>query len=378
MSVLSSLLCALAVASPLIGASNQSLPLSAWVDGCATRTHAIGGVHVTGFHLRAVLTEAQIAPLVEFEAIDSLSRETASSLIGTFTAAAPYREAFRYELWSSDGLVVVRRARDAELDTFVAWLESERDVRFAADTEAVLPPMLETTFFAADGSATIVQNQRVVLREPLGGRDGVLARFDPTRPDWTPLLDDSMHPEGQTRAFEVDDTDSERARLVYRRTAPTPATTSYDVWPGDMFRPESVRSVVDGELRMSVRFLFEEGAPEVPVAVLSRSLNRGQGTWTVDLFVFTDGSFGPAVELPDGRLPALHREIRPLEGTTDFIMTRVLPAWLEAVPPSDRLAQAIGAVLNAWGSSDPLFDLNGDGTVDGLDIERAAEELPIP
>ena len=312
------------------------------------------------------------------EAIDSLSREAASSLVDVFTAAAPYREAFRYELWSSDARVVVRRARDTELDTFVAWLESERGVQFSADGEAVLPPTLETTFFAADGSATIVQNQRVVQREPLGGRDAVFARFDPTRVEWSPILVAGAQDAGQTVSFEVDESDPTQASLVYRRLAPTPATTSYDVRPGDLFKPESIRSVVNGELRLSTRFLFEAGAPEVPVAVLSRSLNRGQGTWTVDLFVLTESSFGSAIAAPASRLPAIHLEVRPIEGTSDLMLSRVLPGWLEAVPVQDRLAAAIGAVLNGWGSADESIDFNGDGTVDMLDMPRASEELPVP
>ena len=54
-----------------------------------------------------------------------------------------------------------------------------------------------------------------------------------------------------------------------------------------------------------------------------------------------------------------------------LIIAREMPTALRNAAPEDRLGVALAQILLHWGTTDPEFDLDGDGTVGVGDIERA-------
>ena len=95
-------------------------------------------------------------------------------------------------------------------------------------------------------------------------------------------------------------------------------------------------------------------------------MKRGAGT---DLARSTCES-GAAVSLPELRVPALRNEVTSnQEGA--LIIAREMPTALRNAAPEDRLGLALAHILLDWGTTDPEFDLDGDGTIGVGDIKRA-------
>ena len=139
------------------------------------------------------------------------------------------------------------------------------------------------------------------------------------------------------------------------------------------FRPMSVRQVTDGVLMRAVDFLYstaETGA--FPAAVLNRLMqNRDpEPMVTVELFVFKSCKVGDAVLVPQLRLPALRNEVTETQDGS-LMIAREMPSALRSASAESRLAVALSRILDNWGSTDPEYDLDGDGIVAVGDIERA-------
>jgi hypothetical protein len=91
---------------------------------------------------------------------------------------------------------------------------------------------------------------------------------------------------------------------------------------------------------------------------------------TVELFVFKSCKVGDAVLVPQLRLPALRNEVTETQDGS-LMITREMPSALRSASAESRLAVALSRILDNWGSTDPEYDLDGDGIVAVGDIERA-------
>ena len=358
---------ALMAAAPCLAADLCDL-----VAGCNARRAGLSHVGAGGVSIRGRIDQTDQNELGAMLTSYSGGRAGVGSLRDFLLAIMPAREYFDYSIWITPDLLAVHRSRDMAVDTLGAWLEEKR-----SSEQVMAPPARTEDLYVESDSELLIQDRCVVSRLRQHGRDGILALFDVSLADWSPLLDDSLHPADQTRCFEIDLTESMKGVLTYAwPDSGSGYRTTYSFSVSAGYTPLSVRSEKGGVDRLLVDYLFDPiEAPSVPIAVFKRTLQPDQVSWMVEAYLFDTITLADQVVPPVPRLPALRMEVVAVEETPDLLVFGVMPAVLESAEAEDRLALAMGLVIQNWGSAEPEFDLDGDGTVGPGDLQRAQEEL---
>jgi hypothetical protein len=229
--------------------------------------------------------------------------------------------------------------------------------------------------FITDGGITIgIRDRETISRVEHFTRDQILNRLDCTLCDWSPIIDDERHSNGLTREFRPNEPAPGQGTLIFHKDLPggsSEVALVLDTTRG--FIPISVRHTSAGLLQSAADFIYDPSdTAGFPAAILNRRMQtRGpDASVSVELFVFSSCESGAAVSLPELRVPALRNEVTSnQEGA--LIIAREMPTALRNAAPEDRLGVALAQILLHWGTTDPEFDLDGDGTVGVGDIERA-------
>ena len=344
--------------------------LETFVRGCQARQAELSSFHANGKALRAITSDGvanAIGTLVSGGSeVDSASLD---SLVDAFVAQTAHRECYDYSIWTSGPRVVVDRVRDDLRDNMIAYLRS-----LGRDPKPHEALRTERMFVTEAGQTIGIRDSETVTRVEHFTRDRILNRLDFTLVDVSPVLDDALHTGGLTRSFAPATPVPGVGTMVFSRTSN--GKTDDIVCTVDMnhgFRPMSVRQVTDGVLMRAVDFLYstaETGA--FPAAVLNRLMqNRDpEPMVTVELFVFKSCKVGDAVLVPQLRLPAVRNEVTETQDGS-LMIAREMPSALRSASAESRLAVALSRILDNWGSTDPEYDLDGDGIVAVGDIERA-------
>lgn len=302
----------------------------------------------------------------------TIRREDVEQFLGAFIEAVPHRECFRYSLWGSESCLVVDRVRDTFRDNSIEWLSSRQ-----LPGQILQPPTLSERIYLEGSNELLVQDRRLVSRIVQHTRDSVLRSVELSLVDWSPLLLDERHPAGQRRWVEVSMDFPGIERLVYESDGKAGAlrtTYSFDRFHG--MRPLAVRMSRGGSTVMSIDYFYDPSEQAgLPVALLRRSVESNGSEETVEAYVFPSAMTGAAVVIPERRIPAIRLELEQDVTGQSLVLTQVLPKSIDELAPEQRLAAAIAAIVDRWGSIEPEFDLDGDGVIGAGDLDRANDTL---
>ena len=127
---------------------------------------------------------------------------------------------------------------------------------------------------------------------------------------------------------------------------------------------------------MSIDYFYDPSEQAgLPVALLRRSVESNGSEETVEAYVFPSAMTGAAVVIPERRIPAIRLELEQDVTGQSLVLTQVLPKSIDELAPEQRLAAAIAAIVDRWGSIEPEFDLDGDGVIGAGDLDRANDTL---
>jgi hypothetical protein len=344
--------------------------LAEFLLGCKARQSRFQNFHASGKLLSSTVTESVATSLGDlFRTTGNISRTAVDSLVDGFVARTQFRECYEYAIWVVGPGLVVDRVRDDHRDTTLEYLRS------LGREPQPLAALVSERLFITDGGITIgIRDRETISRVEHFTRDQILNRLDCTLCDWSPIIKDEGHSNGLTREFRQNEPAPGQGTFIFHQDlsgGSSEVALVLDTTRG--FIPISVRHTSAGLLQSAADFIYDPSdTAGFPAAILNRRMQtRGpDASVNVELFVFSSCESGEAVSLPELRVPALRNEVTSnQEGV--LIIAREMPTEFRDAAPEDRLGLALAHILLHWGTTDPEFDLDGDGTVGVGDIKRA-------